>query len=302
MNQPKLFSPKRTIVIAANTFTQLVRMKVFYFLAAFALILIGANFFQLPFSEGPDSSAEQALTQLKSWSMGAMTLFSTIFAIVGTSLLLPRDVEDRTLYTILAKPVPRLDYLAGKLLGILFLIFTSLVIMDILTVGVLQFRLSGLVAEQTQRLTTLGVDPADIKTVTDQLAVQGPTWVMQAGILAIFLKATVISAVALMISTFSTSTLFTVVMSSLVYFIGHVQADAREFYSQQTEGVTWLSKGFAGLISLVFPDFQLYNVIDSAINGLAITGEIMLKLGGITLLYAAIYTVVSWFIFADKEF
>ena len=44
-----------------------------------------------------------------------------ILGIVATALIIPRDLEDRTLYTILAKPVPRLDYLVGKLLGILAL-------------------------------------------------------------------------------------------------------------------------------------------------------------------------------------
>ena len=106
----------RTSVIARHAFTQLVRMKVFYFLAFFAVILIASNFFNLPQHEGPESAGVNILRSIKSWSLGAMTLFSVVLSIVATALLLPKDVEDRTLYTILAKPVPRLDYLAGKLL------------------------------------------------------------------------------------------------------------------------------------------------------------------------------------------
>ncbi|KAB2638617.1 MAG: ABC transporter permease subunit, partial [Verrucomicrobia bacterium] len=113
---------RRIAVIASHAFTQLVRMKVFYFLAVFAVITIGSNFFDLPQHAGPEAAGTHVLNSIKSWSLGTMTLFSVVFAIVATALLLPKDVEDRTLYTILAKPVPRLDYLAGKLLGVILLV------------------------------------------------------------------------------------------------------------------------------------------------------------------------------------
>ena len=115
-------------------------MKVFYFLAIFAVIAIASNFFDLPQHEGPESVGANVLRSIKSWSLGAMTLFSVVLSVVATALLLPKDVEDRTLYTILAKPVPRIDYLAGKLLGVLMLVFVSLALMDVLMTVVLQIR------------------------------------------------------------------------------------------------------------------------------------------------------------------
>ena len=54
---------------------------------------------------------------LKDVSLGAMSIFTSLLAIVATAQLLPRDLEDRTIYTILAKPVPRYEYLIGKLAG-----------------------------------------------------------------------------------------------------------------------------------------------------------------------------------------
>ena len=56
---------------------------------------------------------------LKDVSLGAMSIFTSLLAIVATAQLLPRDLEDRTIYTILAKPVPRYEYLIGKLAGVL---------------------------------------------------------------------------------------------------------------------------------------------------------------------------------------
>jgi ABC-type transport system involved in multi-copper enzyme maturation permease subunit len=138
----------RILVIAMHAFTQLARMKVFYFLAIFAVIAIASNFFELPQHEGPEAVGANVLRSIKSWSLGAMTLFSVVLSVVATALLLPKDVEDRTLYTILAKPVPRFDYLAGKLLGVLLLVFVSLAMMDLLMTAVLQIRTSMVLEQQ----------------------------------------------------------------------------------------------------------------------------------------------------------
>src|SRR5688572_31379163 len=110
-NRP--LNPRRIGVIAMHTFTQLVRMKVFYFLGVFAVILLASNLFNIQNLDRPNLAGVDALRSIRSWSLGTMTLFSVVMGIVATALLLPKDVEDRTLYTILAKPVPRLDYLVG---------------------------------------------------------------------------------------------------------------------------------------------------------------------------------------------
>ncbi len=298
-----MFSLNRTCVIAMNTFTQLVRMKVFYFLAAFAVIMIVSNFFDMPYTEGPESIGEQALVMVKGAAFGAMTLFSTIFAIVATALLIPRDVEDRTLYTILAKPVPRLDYLVGKLFGVLLLIGVSLLIMDIVSTGMLHFRTNGLIAEQLENAKGMSLSQEQIDQWSSEIRKQGPTWSLQAGVLAVFLKSAVIAGVALLVSTFSTSTLFTVCISALVYFIGHFQADAREFWLATSEGSSQsMTKVLTGIMSVVFPDFQIFNLIDGVIAGIPVEMGLMLKLCGLSLMYVAVFTILSWFVFSDKEF
>ncbi len=295
-------SVKRILVIASHTFTQLVRMKVFGFLAVFALILIGINFFELPTGNSPASAAEEELRMLKSSAMGAMSLFAIIFAIAATGLLLPRDVEDRTLYTILCKPVPRLDYLAGKYLGVLWTVLLALLLMDILLVIALQLRTAEILGERMAIAEHLKWTPEEVGAEKDAVLSQGATWSVQAGIFAIFLKSMVIAGVALLISTFSTSTLFTIIMGFLVYFIGHFAGEARDFWLSQQLETSVLAKYGSHLISVVFPDFRLYNVIDGAIAGNVISGSIMWQLVGISGIYAAVYLILSWFAFAKKEF
>lgn len=294
----------RIAVIAHHAFTQLVRMKVFYFLAVFALILIASNFFNLPQHEGPDATGTHVLTLIKSWSLGAMTLFSVVLSIVATALLLPKDVEDRTLYTILAKPVPRIDYLAGKLLGVMLLVFVSLFIMDVLMTGILHLRTNLVLEEQMAAAAERGWPAEDMAKLKEEILGHGPSFSLQGAVLAVFLRATVIASMALMISTFSSSTLFTTIISFLIYFMGHFQADARVAFLEQGVGTSdgWLAQSLSLLIALVLPDFQLFNVIDEVIQGRVMPLLIVGKLALVGLFYFVFYLFASWFIFAEKEF
>jgi len=293
----------RTLVIATHTFTQLARMKVFYFLAIFAVIIIASNFLDLQQLHGPESAGANVLGSIKSWSFGAMHLFSVVLTVVATALLLPKDVEDRTLYTILAKPVPRLDYLAGKLLGVLLLVFVSLALMDVLMTVVLEIRTSIILEEQTSLATAAGYTPDAIASLRAETLANGPNASLQYAVLAVFLRASIMASMALLISTFSTSTLFTTIVSFLLYFIGHFQADARDFYLQLGQaGQGSFSRAISLLTSLVLPDFQLFNVIDAVIEGQAMPVLLLGKLALVAFYYALFFTLASWFIFSEKEF
>jgi len=303
MRRNAIFSPSRIWVIASHTFTQLVRMKVFYFLAVFAILMLVASYFEMPWSRTTEDSAEQELIILKSTAMGAMAMFSVLFAIAATALLIPKDLEDRTLYTILSKPVPRLDYLLGKLLGVLLLVGTSLLIMDVLLTVILHVRTDGLIASEMEKGAALGWPKEYLDIRSEAISQQGPTWDLQAGIGAIFFKAMIMASIALLISTFSSSTLFTIVIAVVIYFIGHFTADARNYWiHNQGAQVSTQGKLFSQAISLIFPDFQLYNIVDAAIEGKPIGGGIFGRLLVLTLFYSGIYSVLSWFTFRKKEF
>src|SRR5947209_8540984 len=153
----RAFSFSRILAITLNTLTELTRLKVFYVLLVFALLLIGSSIFMAQFS------FQQEFQILKDVSLGAMSIFTSLLAIVATARLLPQDIEDRTVYTILAKPVPRFEYLLGKLLGILLLLGISTVVMTALFLIVLFSREQTVLHETTQQMgaapreTTQGV-------------------------------------------------------------------------------------------------------------------------------------------------
>lgn len=302
-SQTRLFSPGRTVIIATSTFTQLVRMKVFYFLLAFILLVIGVHFFEeLPHTSGPESLGAEKLRMIKSTLIGSMKLFAIILGIVATALLIPKDLEDRTLYTILAKPVPRLDYLLGKLFGVLALIFVGLLLMTILLCVVLQYQTNNVLELRTFLAERSGWPAEAIAIERAEILGHGVTWSLAGAICGVFFEAAIIAAVALLVSTFSSSTLFTVVTTTLIYFIGQFMADGRDYWLSQADKTdSTLTRVASQVVSVIFPDFRLFRVVDGVIAGELLTLVIFLKLAGITALYVGIYTVLSWFVFSDKE-
>ncbi|MEM8952880.1 MAG: ABC transporter permease subunit [Verrucomicrobiota bacterium] len=286
----------RIWVLAGATFTQLVRMKTFYFLLIFcALVALAGSLNIMAYN------AEQQMKLVKDVSLGAMSLFASIFGIVATAMLIPRDMEDRTLYTILAKPVPRVEYLIGKLLGVLMVIGVSLAAMHLFFSGVLYARQEMLLADDmTMMADRVDLTEEDVQSYAERVREQGVTWNLVNATGAIFLKACVVTASAMVISTVATTSLFTIIVSVLVFFIGHVQALARTYWVD-VEGGGVVAKLFSALVALVFPDYQLYNVIDGVVSGEWIPFGAMLKLVGLTAFYVGIYTVVAYLVFAEKE-
>src|SRR5262249_17827230 len=134
----------RILAITLNTLTELRRQKVFYVLLIFALILIASSIFVAKF--------QQEFQILNDISLGAMSIFSSLLAIVATARLISQDIEDRTIYTILAKPVPRFEYLLGKPFGVVLLLAISIAVMTMLFVALLYFREQVVLGETVRQL------------------------------------------------------------------------------------------------------------------------------------------------------
>ena len=176
--------------------------------------------------------------------------------------------------------------------------------MDLLMTGALHFRTNMVIADQVAAAEARGWPATDIALLKNDIIAQGPTASLQGAVFSIFLRAAIIASLSLLISTFSTSTLFTTIIAFLVYFVGHFQADARAALFTQEAGMSdnVLVKLGGLLFSLVIPDFQLFNVIDAVIQGQIMPLAVLGKLTLIGLFYVVFYIIGSWLIFARKEF
>ncbi len=291
----RAFSCGRIWTVARGTLTQLVRMRALYFLGIFSVVLFAVAVLVTRLNE-----AEGALISLKSAILGAINVFTILFAVVGTAVLLPRDVEDRTLYTILSKPVPRIEYLIGKLLGLLLLIGFALLVMDLLFSGVLYWRQTAVLAEMEGAFSGGGIPAERMAEVRAAIAAQGVTWGLHAAVLALFMEAAVLAAVTLLLSTVASSTLFTVISGFAVFLIGLGQSTAREFFLDGALSGT-AAKLLGIFAALIFPDFQMFNIVDGVVSGVPVAVGTVLKLGGLTMFYVVIYMTVAHLIFSEKE-
>ena len=277
------FSLGRIATVAVNTFTEAVRQKVFYIMLAFALVMIAsASFFsQFTFSE--------QLKSVKDTCLGAIAVFGTLIAIVGTAQLLPHELENRTIYTILAKPVRRVEFLLGKYLGSVWLLFLSLVMMSAMFALALSFKEHRLLTDAAQQAPEVG------QTVASTLRqIRLETWDpdIAKGLLLIFLKLALLAAVTLFFSTFSSSMVFNVVATAMIFFAGHLRAPAADLWGQHR----WVQS-----LLVLIPDLGTFNVADEINLGSAIPWAHVAQVGVYGLAYTTVVLVAAYLIFADRE-
>jgi hypothetical protein len=285
----RAFSLGRVGALASNTILELIRLKTFYILLLFAsgLIVFSLVLVQQTFQE--------QFQILKDAALGAMSIFTWLLAVLATAMLLPKDLEDRTLYTILAKPVPRLEYLLGKLLGVMVLIFIAILVMSAVSAGVLRFWEGVVIAQK--RATTA---PEDLEHVLATVRAAAFNVNLIPGVLVIYVKAVVCATITLLISTFSSSWIFTIFLSTAVTLIGYVQATARAYWLGET-ATNLAAKIFAVFVALIFPDLQVFTLVDDIAIGTAVPTLLFVKAFGLGLTYVVVYFFVAYLSFSMKE-
>src|SRR4051794_13459342 len=283
---------RRIIALTLNTLTDLTRQRVFYFALVFALVLIASSVLMARFT------FQQEFQILKDVSLGIMSLVTSLLAVIATARLIPQDLEDRTVYTILAKPVPRFEYLLGKLFGILLLLALSLLLMSALFVLVLYSREQSVLSETMRQMSTAPHDQMEAAL----RSVRGAAFNLNLvpAIATIYLKAVLLAALTLFVSTFASTHIFTVIVMVFVYLIGHLQGVAREYWLQ-SRAAGWFAQSFLALVALLFPDLQAFNLIDDAVVGTAIPLALFVKTAGLGFFYAIVYTSLGTIAFYGRE-
>lgn len=291
-----LFSLGRVLTIAASTVTQLVRMKTFYFLLAFALVVVAVGNFNIP------TTPVKELSMIKKVSFGTMDLFAWLFAIVATALLIPRDIEDRTLYTILSKPVRRIEYLFGKLCGVLVVVGTSLIAMYAICAIMIFARESLYLTAESDAMSASGhYTEAEIQEQISLIRQQGLRAELGIAVLASFFKASVVAAVTIFLSTFASSSLFTIIVSILLFLIGHAHNMAANFWLDES-GNSVVVQMLVKVIKILIPNYQLFSFSEGIVQGEAVVAALVWQMGGLTAGYLVVFILLSLLVFVDKEF
>jgi len=183
------------MAVAINTFREAIRDKILYNLLIFALLLIGGSILLATLTLGEQSKI------IMDFGLASINLFGILIAIFLGIGLVSKEIAKRTLYTVLTKPIGRTEFLLGKYAGLLL---TLLVNISIMTAGL---YLTLMLNQFRWELPWLSVEP---RLVT--------------AIFMIYLELCLITAVALLFSTFTTTTLAAIFTLS-TYVIGHISSD-----------------------------------------------------------------------------
>jgi hypothetical protein len=122
------------LAVSLNTLREAVRNKVFGTLAAFSVVLSASS---LVLGE---MSLHQEIRLTQSMTLFAASLFSVIITVYSSVTLLHTELERRTIYTLLTKPVRRWEFLVGKTIGVQLLMTGVLMLLGMLTAGLLAYQ------------------------------------------------------------------------------------------------------------------------------------------------------------------
>ena len=255
----------RILTIALGAFKESVRERVLYNLIVFAFLLIGAAILMGSISVGVERII---LVNLGLSSISVFGLLIAIFIGIG---FVSKEIDRRTIYNILSKPVTRAEFILGKYAGLLL---TLLVNTAIMTAG---FYVALLIQGK-------GLAPGDLSILT--------------AIFFILLQLAVVVAVAIFFSCISTSIL-SAVFTFCLFVIGNFSSDIRLF--GQTSGSAFLEKVTAAIYYLL-PNFGDFNVIDQAAHGVRIPAFLITANASYAVLYIAILLSAAILVFEECEF
>lgn len=243
----------RILAIAGNTYRENIRDKVLYNLILFALIMILSSLVLGQLTLGNEAKVIIDL------GLSSISIFGMLIAIfIGISLV-SKELEKRTVYALLAKPVHRYEWILGKYAGLLF---TLLVNMAVMTVG-----LAGAM------LYAGGIQPGGYLRLLP-------------AVYMIFLSLALITALALLFSTFSSPAL-SAVFSFFLWVIGHFGADLRDFAEfTKSETVTWLCRA----LYYVIPNFSNFKILDS--RSIIQGSGYFQQIDPLAILWATLYCVI----------
>lgn len=272
------FSFGRLGLIAGNTFLEAVRQKLFLFLLFLAIGLVASALFFREFNFG---SSE--LKFISDFGFGALIFFGSALTIATTAQLFFAEIENRTALTLLAKPLWRAEFVFGKFLGV----FAVIGVFCALTIGLMLALLWHRESE------LIGLDPEAFEA--GRLVAYGDLIVV--GLLQ-WLKFGVLTAIVLLIASFSNTNLFTVVTGFFVLVICHLQYLARDAWGNVDNAIAAFGVRALGL---VFPNFQLFNLADEVGQGVGVTADVALRVAAYGLAYIGVIGGLAVYSFRNRE-
>lgn len=266
---------RATALIALNVFRESVRDKVLYNLVLFAVLLIAASYLIGQLTAGQD------IKIIKDLGLAATSVFGVFIAVFIGIGLVSKEVERRSIYAMLAKPIERHQLVIGKYAGLVLTLAVNLSVMAAALYAVLAYMQWLAPANMLVALDAPAVDPVMLKAVV-----------------LIFAELSVVTAIALFFSTFS-SPILSATFTFGFFVAGHFSADLRNF-DQVVESKAAVRLAHA--LYWVLPNLATFDVKPQVVHGAPVTAGYV----ALALAYAAAYIgallTASVLVFSRRDF
>lgn len=254
------------LVIARTTLGEALRKKILniFLFVALAMIIFSVSFAYFTYRE--------ELTIIKSMGLGVVAIAGMFIAIVQGINLVPSEVERRTIYTILSKPVRRYEFLLGKYFGSLLTVLVNLVLMTIVLLAMVTWK------------NGWHLDLALTK-----------------GIVMIFFQLVILSALTLVFSIFTTPVI-NFFLTSAVYIVGSLSDVTLSLSKGENQNV--IVKGFYWVLHYLVPQFANFFTQNPLIHPtVVIENEAIYYAKNIiyATIYASILLIVAILTFEDRD-
>lgn len=263
--------------IAMITFKEGIRNKSIYGISLLALLMLMANFI---ISDMVSQDVGKVAVDMALSAVSFSGLLLVLF--VGINLM-AKDLDRKTIYMVLAKPVSRSQYLIGKFLGILFLIVSCLIIISIFS------ALSLLI----------------IKTGHPKQFGRFSWYLVGVSSLLTMMMLMLVSALSFLFASFTSTSFLTFILTVISYIIGMSLNDVKALVeAPQAVGITVspLTVKVVRAAYYVFPNLSLFDIKAQVAHGLALPMTYILGVIAYAVLYTSIVIIVACIIFRKKEF
>lgn len=249
----------RQILLGANAvFRESVRDRVPYSIVVFAVLMIAASYLISQLTAGQD------MRIIKDLGLAALLIFGLLIAVFIGVGLVTKEVEKRSVYGLLTKPLSRAQFLLGKYVGLVMTLGVNLTVMTLALGVVLAY--------------SNWMSPAALRVSWEAPAVDPR---MLVAILLIFAELMLVTALALFFSTF-TSPLWATLLTLGLWVAGHFNSDLRNFGAVvDSAPVIWLAR----VIYYVIPNLAPFDVKSEVVHGITVPARHV----AYTLAYAALY-------------
>jgi ABC-type transport system involved in multi-copper enzyme maturation permease subunit len=255
---------RRAGVVALNTFREAVRDRVLYNLVFFALLMMAAAILVGQVSIGIE---EIVIVSLGLSAISVIGLLIAIFIGVG---LVYKEMDKRTLYALLAKPVRRWEFLLGKFGGLVLTLAVNTAAMS-----------AGLFLVMWYVKHTLAREDSAVLVA----------------VYFILLKLALVVALAMLFSCFTTP-LLSILFTAGLYISGQFVQEMRTFHSLTPKPVL---EAITRWLSYLLPNFQNFDVMGSAVHERAIPAALILENTIYTVVYCAIVLLTAAAVFSRRN-